>query len=191
MMPCGYQWMLTVIKGSHLGGSRTAGNDPLSSSNNPTSGTAGLGSSTHHDPLSTSSNPTGVSQYDNTGTSGLGSNSRNDPLSTSSNPTGASQYDTADSTGRGTHGLSEPYASRMPGGFDDDAATIASVRSGVPGQATQTGSGMRSTNDPTLTNKPLPREPDITGSGLSGSGNNATGGSSLTGSGYPDRSVGR
>jgi len=123
--------------------------------------------------------------------SGLGSNSRNGPLSTSSNPTGASQYDTADSTGRGTHGLSEPYASRMPGGFDDDAATTASVRSGVPGQTTQTGSGMTGTNDPTLTNKPLPREPTTAGSGLAGLGNNTAGGSSLTGSSYPDRSVGK
>jgi len=79
----------------------------------------------------------------------------------------------------------------MPGGFDDDAATTASVRSGVPGQATQTGSGMTSRNDPTLTSKPLPREPATAGSGPMGSGNNTIGGSSLTGSSYPDRTIGK
>ena len=55
-----------------------------------------------------------------------------EPLSTSSNPTGTSQYDTA-AAGSASHGLREPYASRMPGGFDDDdAATTASVSSGIP-----------------------------------------------------------
>lgn len=81
----------------------------------------------------------------------------------------------------------------MPGGFDDDAATTASVRSGVPGQTTQTGSGMTGSNDPILgANKPLPREPGTSGTGLTGSsGNNMAGGSSLTGNDYPDRSLGR
>ena len=153
---------LTSNTGSHFGSSRTAGNDPLSSSTNPTSGTSGLASTTS-----------------------------SDPLSTSTNPTGASQYDTSTS-GRGTHGLNEPYASRMPGGFDDDAATTASVRSGVPGQTTQTGSHMTGTHDPSLTNKPLPREPGNAGTGsTSHSGSNTMGGSSLTGNDYPDRSVGR
>lgn len=48
----------------------------------------------------------------------------------------------------------------MPGGFDDDddAATTASVRSGVPGQS-QSRSTMTGANDPTFTNKPLPPEP--------------------------------
>ena len=50
----------------------------------------------------------------------------------SSNPTEISQYDTG-AAGSASHGLSEPYASRMPGGFDDDdAATTASVSSGIP-----------------------------------------------------------
>ena len=80
----------------------------------------------------------------------------------------------------------------MPGGFDDDAATTASVRSGVPGQTTHTGSQMTGTHDPSLTNKPLPREPGNSGTGpTSHSGNSAMGGSSLTGNNYPDRSVGR
>ena len=147
--------LLTFHTGSHFGSSRTAGNDPLSSSTNPTS---------------TSGTDTG---YGNT--------YRNEPLSTSTNPTGGSQYDTL-STGQGSHGLNEPYASRMPGGFDDDAATTASVRSGVPGQS-QSGSGIMGTNDLSL-NKPLPREP-------ASASTSAGAGSSLTGNSYPDRSIGR
>ena len=78
----------------------------------------------------------------------------------------------------------------MPGGFDDDAATTASVRSGVPGQVTQTGSGMTGTRDPSITNKPLPSEP--TNAGVTGSsGSSALRGNDLTGNSYPDRSVGR
>lgn len=47
----------------------------------------------------------------------------------------------------------------MPGGFDDDdAATTASVSSGVPGHS-QSRSAMTGVNDPVFTNKPLPREP--------------------------------
>ena len=47
----------------------------------------------------------------------------------------------------------------MPGGFDnDDAASTASVSSGVPGQS-QSRSAMTSANDPVLTDKPLPHEP--------------------------------
>ena len=74
------------------------------------------------------------------------------------NTTGVNQYDTAAAPGA-SHGLSEPYASRMPGGFDnDDAATTASVSSGVPGQS-QSRSAKSTVNDPTFTEKPLPREP--------------------------------
>lgn len=47
----------------------------------------------------------------------------------------------------------------MPGGFDnDDAATTASVSSGVPGQS-QSRSAMTGANDPIFTDKPLPPEP--------------------------------
>lgn len=47
----------------------------------------------------------------------------------------------------------------MPGGFDnDDAATTASVSSGIPGQS-QSRSATTGANDPILTDKPLPREP--------------------------------
>ena len=92
---------------------------------------------------------------------------------------------------RGTGGLNEPYASRMPGGFDDDAATTASVSSGVPGHTTQTGSGMTGTHDLNLANKSLPRDPATAGTGPTGStGSHTTGGSSLSGDSYPDRSAG-
>ena len=81
-----------------------------------------------------------------------------DTLSTSSKASRTSQYD-GGTTGGTSHGLSEPYASRMPGGFDDDdAATTASVRSGIPGQS-QSRSAMAGANDPSFTEKPLPREP--------------------------------
>ena len=93
-----------------------------------------------HDPFSTSSISAETSQYDK-GTS-----------------TGTSQF-ASGTTGGASHGLSEPYASRMPGGFDDDdAATTASVSSGVPGQS-QSRSATTSANDEPLTDKPLPNEP--------------------------------
>ena len=153
---------LNMETGHHLGSGHSTGNDPLSSSTHPTSGTSGLRDTTGKNPLSTSTNPTGSSQYDTT------------------------------SSGRGTHGLNEPYASRMPGGFDDDAATTASVRSGVPGKGTHTGSGTTGVYDPNITNKPLPNEPTAAGARLPGSSyNNSGAGNSLTGNNYPDRSVDR
>ena len=123
---------------------------------------------------------------------GVGNTSYSSATTSSTNPASGSQYDKG-VTGHGTHGLSEPYASRMPGGFDndDDAATTASVRSGVPGQATQTGSNMKNTHDPSFNNKSLPHEPASAGSGLIGSGYGASKEESLTGSKYPDRSIGR
>ena len=103
----------------------------------------------------------------------------------------------------------------MPGGFDnDDAATTASVSSGVPGQS-QSRSSKSAVNDPTFIEKPLPREPASGMSILSvkipppaasigpcnlllciadakppstGTGN-GRGQSSLTGNIYPHRSV--
>lgn len=137
-----------------------------------------------NEPHSTSTNPRG-DHHDAHATSRLGSGSRNNPLTTATNPTGESQYDAGDSTERGTHGLSEPYASRIPGAFDDDASTTASVRSGVPGQTTHTGSGMTGTYDPSLSNKSLPHQSATGGNGLPGSWSTSTGGS------YPDRSVGK
>ena len=76
----------------------------------------------------------------------------------------------------------------MPGGFDDDAATTASVRSGVPGQTTQTGSSMRNTNDPLHTDKSLSREPASAGSGVVGSGL-APSGNTLTSGSRQDPSI--
>ena len=54
----------------------------------------------------------------------------------------------------------------MPGTFDDDAATTASVKSGVPGKA-QSGSNI---------NKPLPHEPTTSGTGVMGSSSTTTAG---------------
>ena len=61
----------------------------------------------------------------------------------------------------------------MPGAFDDDgdAASTASISSGVPGKA-------QSGNSITKTNKPLPTAPgntSLTGSGVTGTGNTAAG----------------
>ena len=93
-----------------------------------------------HDSLPTSNSPTGISQHE-----------RDTAM-------GTSQYDTANAHGA-SHGLSEPYASRIPGGFDnDDAATTASVSSGIPGQS-QSRLAKSGANDPTFTEKPLPHEP--------------------------------
>lgn len=93
-----------------------------------------------HDSLPTSNNPTVLNQHER------------------DTATRTSQYDTAPAHGA-SHGLSEPYASRMPGGFDDDdAATTASVSSGIPGQS-QSRSTKSGANDPTFTEKPLPHEP--------------------------------
>ena len=151
--------LLTGNPGSHFGNSRTT--DPLSSSTNPTS-TSGYGNTSGNDLLSSSTNPTSSTGYDNT--------ARNDPLTTSTNPTGASQLNTGP-TERGVGGLNEASGSRMPGAFEDDAATTASISSGVPGQS-QSRSGFTGSNNPDL-------------------GDTAGAGSSLTGNEYPDRSVGR
>ena len=79
----------------------------------------------------------------------------------------------------------------MPGGFDDDAATTASVKSGIPGTS-QAGYATTSTNNSGLdTNKALPPAP--AGTGIMGSGSNTTAGSgsNTTSADLPDRSVGR
>jgi len=119
-----------------------------------------------------------------------------DPLPSGSNTASGpgSPFDsTRNTTGSETHGLSEPYSSGMPGGFDDDAATTASVKSGIPGTS-QTGNALSGSNEPSLnTNKALPREPATAHSGTTGFGNTTHHGvgSGLTGTNLPDRSVGR
>ena len=95
---------------------------------------------TGHDSLPTSNNPTGLSQQERDTTVGMG------------------QHDPATARGA-SHGLKEPYASRMPGGFeDDDAATTASVSSGIPGQS-QSRPTESDASDPMFTDKPLPHVP--------------------------------
>ena len=81
-----------------------------------------------------------------------------------------SQHDPATARGA-SHGLREPYASRMPGGFeDDDAATTASVSSGIPGQS-QSRSAKSGASDPMFIDKPLPQVPS---SGMSILGGNSS-----------------
>jgi len=89
--------------------------------------------------------------------------------------------------GSNTGAIGGSSASRVPGGFDD-AATTASVKSGIIGEP-QSGSTMSGSNvhDPLNTNKALPHEPATTDSGYGTTGT----GSGLTGTSLPDRSVGR
>ena len=77
----------------------------------------------------------------------------------------------------------------MPGGFDDDAATTASVRSGVPGQTTHTGSSMKNTHDPLHTNNPRSHEPASAGSGIIDPRHGASSGNTLTGGSRQDLST--
>lgn len=123
---------------------------------------------------------------DNTATGGLsnknaisgqgshfGAGPSNDPLSSSTNPTSTTG---SNLTGTGTHGLLEPHSSRTPGGVDDDAATTASVSSGIPGRG-QTGNtlGSGAFDSGVDTNKPLPAEPRASDGGLTGPGMTGSG----------------
>ena len=80
----------------------------------------------------------------------------------------------------------------MPGSLDDDTASTASIRSGVPGQATHTVPITTSVNQSDTTNKSQLHEPSTAGTELVGSsGSNPITGNDLTGNQYPDRSIGR
>lgn len=157
-------------QGSHLGSSQ-AGHNPLSSASNPTSGDV---------------------------SSGYGSN-----------PTAGGHQSSLTGNATSRSGTSTAF---------DDGASTASIKSGIQGHS-QSGSGLigsSGSNDPIDTNKPLPSTPS---SGLIG-GNTAAGphtsnlanradprvdsdldgssglsrgttGAGLTGSGLPDRSIGR
>lgn len=117
------------------------------------------------------SNKTGADTGPTTGFSGYG----NAPAPGSNRaPEDRALYE-----GSNTGATGGSSASRMPGGFDD-AATTASVKSGIIGEP-QSGSTMTGSNvqDPLNTNKALPHEPTIAGAG------------GLTGTSLPDRSVGR
>ena len=72
----------------------------------------------------------------------------------------------------------------MPGSFDDDADTTASVASGIPGRA-QTGNtvGSGAYSSGVDNNKPLPTQPGTSGSGLTGPGLTDSGMSSNTAAG--------
>ena len=130
------------------------------------------------------------------------------------------QPSTTGATSTTGHSTKPSSTSRMPGTFDDDTATTASVKSGVIGESQHglglTGSGTTGSSK----NKPLPLEPESAGTGRTGAsgigphdsslankadprvdsdldgskglGGNTTGtGSGLTGTSLPDRSVGR
>ncbi|CAF9938892.1 MAG: hypothetical protein HETSPECPRED_001412 [Heterodermia speciosa] len=75
------------------------------------------------------------------------------------------QTSTLGATGVSGHSTGPSSTSRMPGTFDDDTATTASVKSGVIGES-QGGAGL---TGPGVTgsslNKPLPREPETAGTG--------------------------
>lgn len=113
------------------------------------------------DPLSTSTHPTSTSGYGST-TSGTGHQSvvNEKPFS---------------SHGLGSTGLNEPSSATGTSSTLDDAATTASIKSGIAGYPRSgshtTSSGTRDTLD---TNKPLPHEP--TGTGLSGHSGSTTAG---------------
>ena len=172
-------------QGSHFGSSRTA--------------------DTTDNTLSSSGHPTSI-----TGTSGLGGNSSSTGRTVGNEGlTDSSGVGSSDTYGSGTSD------SRMPGAFDDGSST-AEIRSGVPGRNVG-GSGLTGSSS---LNKPLPNEPgtsslgsgshtttgphssnlenkldprvdsDLDGSRGLGS-NTGTSGSGLTGSSYPERSVGK
>ena len=81
---------------------------------------------------------------------------------------GGNQTSTFGTTGATGHSTDPSSTSRMPGTFDDDTATTASVKSGVIGES-QGGAGL---TGPGATgssiNKPLPREPETAGTGTLG-----------------------
>ena len=130
------------------------------------------------------------------------------------------QTSTLGATGATGHSTGPSSTSRMPGTFDDDTATTASVKSGVIGES-QGGAGLSGPGATSSSiNKPLPREPETAGTGslghsgvgphdsklankadprvdsdLDGSkglGSSTSGaGAGLTGTSLPDRTVGR
>ena len=142
-----------------------------------------------------------------TGESGTGSSNfeaaNQQRTSSSSKPTAATESDS---------GLREPPPSRMPGGFGDDDASNASVKSGVAGDLRSSSLRGQGTHDLSTSNKPLPREPESAGTGVIGSkstagpyssnvgdldesrglsGPTAGAGTGMGGSSLPDRSVGK
>lgn len=195
----------TSGQGSHLSSSNAAGNDPISSSTEPHSTSSYRGSNT-------AGNDSILSATEPSSNTGYGSNTTGtDHHRGIDQPTGYSDTKS---------GVNDPYSTSRPQGTLDDAATTASIKSGIPGQA-QSGSltGSSGTHDALDTNKPLPNEP---ASGLSGTSSSTTAGPhssslankadprvdsdldgsrglgskvgdghGLTGSSLPDRSVGK
>ena len=177
------------------------------------------GSGQSDDPVhsGTTGTTSGQGSHFDSSTTGAG---ENNPLGSDTNPTattGSTGYD-GDTSGTGTQlgstgvGPSDTYgsgntfsSSRMPGTFDNDVESTASIKSGVQGAA-QSATGLTGTPD---VNKPLPSEPGTGSTGLGsdtttgthesklaehlhgdrGVGSNAETGSGLPSSNLPDRSV--
>lgn len=80
----------------------------------------------------------------------------------------------------------EPRSSRVSDGLDDDAATTASVSSGIQGRA-QTGRPIAggAYDSGVDINKPLPSQPGTSGGGLTGPGMTGSGLGSNTGGAGP------
>ena len=188
-------------------------------------GSGKSGDAVHDNPISgnpITSNKTG----DDTGPTSAFSGYGNTPLPGANRADvdkpgyGGNQTSTLGATGTTGHSTEPASTSRMPGTFDDDTATTASVKSGVIGEP-QGGAGLTGpdTTGPAI-NKPLPREPETAGTGnlghsgvgphdsklankvdprvdsdLDGSkglGSSTSGaGPGLTGTSLPDRTVGR
>ena len=142
------------------------------------------GSGKSDDPVHTANPLTSNKTGDDTGPTSAFSGYGNTPVPGANRADVDKQYyegnqsSTTATTGTTSHSTDPSSTSRVPGAFDDDATTTASVKSGVVGQP-QKGSALTDSGavGPS-TNKPLPLEPEAAGSGL-------------TGSSLPDRSVGR
>lgn len=179
------------------------------------SGEAGSGNAFTSEKTGDGTGPAAASSgYGNTPEPGVKRVDIDNPYSEGNQP---SATGTAGTSGYATEPSS---ASRMPGTFDDDTATTASVKSGVIGESQEGSALIGSGATGSATNKPPPLEPESAGSGrtgpsgvgprdlslankadprvdsdLNGSrglGSSDTGtGSGLTGTSLPDRSVGR
>lgn len=177
----------TTGQGSHLSSSNAAGNDPTSSSTEPPLSRYGESNPVGNDP-----NPISSKESPLNPGYGSGSTAGKDPLSSKEPPSATGYNNTTTNTGPrdninqptgyGDTGadINDPYSSSRTQGTPDDAATTASIKSGIPG-LTQSRSltGSSGTHDTLDTNKPLPSEPDAGLLGTSSSTNTGLHSSSL------------
>ncbi|KAL9028644.1 MAG: hypothetical protein Q9196_003022 [Gyalolechia fulgens] len=105
-----------------------------------------------------------------------------DPIAASTHPTSTtgSSREPAGQGGTGSiqQGSTPLSSSRMPGTFDDDAASTSSIKSGLQGHPQESKmTGLPETRDPLNTDKALPREPTTGGAGVHSSSNTTGSGS--------------